>query len=132
MPLFFKSFDSKMASREKLFKAAVEYANQLGRERILTLSHSEDRDNIVITIWYWADEEMKPTDLKKAAAQAARAPSGKPGEPSVRSAGSAPSSDLALGLSGGFAGLKKPMEAREDDLLTRTPTTPPSLDDSLP
>jgi hypothetical protein len=52
----FKAFDSKMASREKLFRAAAEYASQIGRDRLITMSHSEDRDNIVITIWYWTDE----------------------------------------------------------------------------
>jgi hypothetical protein len=52
----FKAFDSKMASREKLFRAAVEYATQIGRERLITMSHSEDHDQIVVTIWYWTDE----------------------------------------------------------------------------
>ena len=59
MRVLFKAFDSKMASREKLFKAASEFASYIGRERLITLSHSEDRDNIVITIWYWGEEEVK-------------------------------------------------------------------------
>jgi hypothetical protein len=59
MRVLFKSFDSKMASREKLFKAASEFASVVGPERLITISHSEDRDNIVITIWYWGDEELK-------------------------------------------------------------------------
>jgi len=59
MRVLFKAFDSKMASREKLFKAASEFASYIGPERLITLSHSEDRDNIVITIWYWGDEEVK-------------------------------------------------------------------------
>lgn len=59
MPVFFKVFDSKMASREKLFKAAVEFANKIDRERLINITHSEDRDNIVITIWYWAEQEEK-------------------------------------------------------------------------
>lgn len=59
----FKAFDSKMASREKLFKAAAEFASQIPKERMITLSHSEDRDNIVITIWYWTDEP-EGTEIK--------------------------------------------------------------------
>jgi hypothetical protein len=59
MRVLFKAFDSKMASREKLFKAASEFASHVGPERLITLSHSEDRDNIVITIWYWGEEELK-------------------------------------------------------------------------
>lgn len=60
MKVFFKVYDSKMASREKLFKAATEFANQIGQERLITLTHSEDRDNVVITVWYWAEAEEKP------------------------------------------------------------------------
>ena len=33
----FKAFDSKLASREKLFRAAVEYASQIGRDRLITM-----------------------------------------------------------------------------------------------
>jgi hypothetical protein len=60
MRVLFKAFDSKMASREKLFKAASDFANQVGKDRLITLTHSEDRDNIVITIWYWGEEEIRP------------------------------------------------------------------------
>lgn len=125
MRLFFKAFDSKMASREKLFKAAVEFANQIGRERLMTLSHSEDRDNIVITIWYWAEEEIKPQDLKRIAAQASRT-TPVPGA-TPRPGGS----DLPIGLSGGFAAIPKTLAQEQRDL-GQTPTTPPSIDDSLP
>src|SRR5262245_15898572 len=59
MRVLFKAFDSKMASREKLFKHAAEFASNIGPDRLITMSHSEDRDNIVITIWYWGDEEIK-------------------------------------------------------------------------
>ena len=52
----FKAFDSKMASRDKLFRAATEFATQIGRDNLITLTHSEDRDNIVISIWYWTTE----------------------------------------------------------------------------
>jgi hypothetical protein len=118
MRLFFKAFDSKMASREKLFKAAAEFANGIGRERLQTLSHSEDRDNIVITIWYWAEDEIKQQDLKRAEAQKARS--------------GAAGSDLPLGLSGGFAALKNPATEEPDRSLTRTPPEPPAMDKSLP
>ena len=65
MKVFFKIYDSKMASREKLFKVATEFANQIGPDRLITLTHSEDRDNIVLTIWYFTDE---PESKGKAAA----------------------------------------------------------------
>jgi hypothetical protein len=126
MRLFFKVFDSKMASREKLFKAAVEFANQIGRDRLMTLSHSEDRDNIVITIWYWAEEELKPQDMKRiAAAQTAR-----PGAATPRPGGA----ELPIGLSGGFSALPKNFRDEEDEAtLSRTPDVPPtSMDESKP
>ncbi|MFN4258229.1 MAG: hypothetical protein ACK4RK_02970 [Gemmataceae bacterium] len=57
MRVLFRSFDSKMASREKLFKAASEFASKLGQENLINITHSEDRDNIVITIWYWGEQD---------------------------------------------------------------------------
>ena len=64
MRITFKAFDSKMASREKLFKAAIEFANKLDRKDLLNITHSEDRDNIVITVWYWTEEPDKGAEMK--------------------------------------------------------------------
>jgi len=66
MRITFKAFDSKMASREKLFKAGLEFANKLKREDIVSITHTEDRDNIVLTVWYWTDEVDKGLEIKKA------------------------------------------------------------------
>ncbi|MBL8799827.1 MAG: hypothetical protein JNM56_38450 [Planctomycetia bacterium] len=66
MRITFKAFDSKMASREKLFKAGLEFANKLKREDIISITHTEDRDNIVLTVWYWTDEVDKGQEIKKA------------------------------------------------------------------
>jgi hypothetical protein len=64
MRITFKALDSKMASREKLFRAAVEFANKIDRKDLITITHSEDRDNIVITVWYWTDEPDKTAEIK--------------------------------------------------------------------
>jgi len=64
MRLVFKSFDSKMASREKIFKAVVDFANKIDRKDLINLTHSEDRDNIVVTIWYWTDEPDRGVEMK--------------------------------------------------------------------
>jgi len=64
MRITYKSFDSKMASREKLFKAVVDYVNKISRQDLITLTHSEDRDNIVVTIWYWTDEVDKGAEIR--------------------------------------------------------------------
>jgi hypothetical protein len=74
MRITFKALDSKMASREKLFRAAVEFANKIDRKDLITITHSEDRDNIVITVWYWTDEPDKTAEIKaKRSADLARA-----------------------------------------------------------
>jgi hypothetical protein len=65
MRIVYKSFDSKMASREKLFKAVVDFANRIERKDLITLTHSEDRDNIVVTIWYWTDEADKGAEIRQ-------------------------------------------------------------------
>src|ERR1700683_375849 len=65
MRVLFKSWDSKMASREKLFKAATEFATKLGQDRLINITHSEDRDNIVITLWYWGDQEEREEKVVK-------------------------------------------------------------------
>jgi hypothetical protein len=64
MRIVYKSFDSKMASREKLFKAVVDFANRIERKDLITLTHSEDRDNIVVTVWYWTDEVDKNAEIR--------------------------------------------------------------------
>jgi len=77
MRVTFKAFDSKMASREKLFKAALDFANKVPREDLITISHTEDRDNIVVTIWYYTDEVDKTAEVKaKRGADVAGLPSG--------------------------------------------------------
>ncbi|MBY0526440.1 MAG: hypothetical protein K2R98_23805 [Gemmataceae bacterium] len=101
MRVLFKAFDSKMASREKLFKHASEFATQVGRERLITMSHSEDRDNIVITIWYWGDEEIRKTETKPKAATTSKAAA-------EETTSAAP---------------KPVTESEAEELLGRTPTT---------
>lgn len=77
MRITFKAFDSKMASREKLFKAGLEFANKLEPDKLITITHSEDRDNIVLTVWYWTEEVDKAAQIKaQVAADVAKLPSG--------------------------------------------------------
>src|ERR1700729_3095456 len=63
MRITFKAFDSKMASREKLFKAAMEFTNKPDRKYLVNITHSEDRDNIVIPVWYWTEEADKAAEV---------------------------------------------------------------------
>jgi len=51
----FKVFRGVMASWPDLFQQASEFATQLGRERLITLSHSEDQQDGVVAVWFWGD-----------------------------------------------------------------------------
>ena len=46
-----------MASWDELFSQAAEFATTLGRERLITISHSADHSDGVVTVWYWESEE---------------------------------------------------------------------------
>lgn len=41
---------------DQLFERAAAFANDIGRERLIGISHSEDKDDGVIAVWYWSQE----------------------------------------------------------------------------
>ena len=51
----FKMFRGTMASWESLFADAAAFATTVGRERLITISHSEDQQDGVVAVWYWAE-----------------------------------------------------------------------------
>ena len=51
----FKFFRTTMRSWQTLFAEAAEFASKLGPERLITISHSEDKDDGVVTVWYWSE-----------------------------------------------------------------------------
>jgi len=40
-----------------LFQQAAEFATRLGRDRLITIAHSEDQQDGVVAVWYWADSD---------------------------------------------------------------------------
>ena len=40
---------------EALFQSVADFATDLGRDRVVTISHSEDRGSAVVTVWFWED-----------------------------------------------------------------------------
>ncbi len=57
----FKAFESQLSTRQKILQKAADFASQVGRERLISITHSEDRDDEVVTIWYWDEpREGKP------------------------------------------------------------------------
>ena len=53
MQVNFKHFRSSMSSWDKLFRQAAEFATQVGPQRVISISHSEDQNDGVVTVWYW-------------------------------------------------------------------------------
>ena len=52
----YKVFRGTFATWETLFSEAAEFATELGPERVISISHSEDDDDGVVAVWYWTDE----------------------------------------------------------------------------
>jgi hypothetical protein len=42
---------------DELFADVARFATLIGKDRVLTISHSEDNNDAVVTVWYWS--EMK-------------------------------------------------------------------------
>lgn len=57
----YKMFRGTLKSWDALFTEASEFASQLPRERMISVSHSADQGHGVVTVWYWADAK-DPTD----------------------------------------------------------------------
>jgi len=51
----FEFFESGFKSWSELFAEAAEFANALGRDRVISISHSADHNKGVVTVWYWAE-----------------------------------------------------------------------------
>lgn len=53
----FRMFRGVMTSWPALFQSAAEFATDVGRDRLITISHSEDNEDGVIAVWYWGDAD---------------------------------------------------------------------------
>ena len=51
----FKMFRGTIATWDELFAEAAAFATTVDRERLITISHSEDQQDGVVAVWYWAD-----------------------------------------------------------------------------
>ena len=49
----FEIFRSGMSSWESLFEEAADFASRIGPEDLINISHSEDSNEGVVTVWYW-------------------------------------------------------------------------------
>jgi hypothetical protein len=53
MPVRFQLFKSTMKSWNDLCGEAAAFASEKGKERLITISVSEDHNEGVIVVWYW-------------------------------------------------------------------------------
>jgi hypothetical protein len=44
-----------MATWDQLFTQAAAFASSVGPDRLISISHSEDQQDGVVTVWYWAE-----------------------------------------------------------------------------
>jgi hypothetical protein len=49
----FEIFRSHTESWETLVQHAAEFAAGIGPEKLISISHSEDSNEGVVTVWYW-------------------------------------------------------------------------------
>ena len=49
----YEIFRGTLATWESLFDQAAEFANSLGPERLISISHSEDKEDGVVAVWFW-------------------------------------------------------------------------------
>ena len=55
MTVRFKMFRGTLATWDQLFAEAAEFATRLGRDRVISISHSEDQQDGVVAVWYWGE-----------------------------------------------------------------------------
>ncbi len=49
-------------SWDELFSEATEFATDLGPDRVVNLSHSTDKQEALVVVWYWTDVAVTPAD----------------------------------------------------------------------
>jgi hypothetical protein len=64
MRVVHRHFSSSAASWESLFDEAAAFATRVGRDRLISISHSHNGPNLgglgVVTVWYWEGDEGGP------------------------------------------------------------------------
>ena len=54
--VYFEVFMSSFKSWDSLFAEAAAFAESIGPENLISISHSEDQNKGVVTVWYWSKE----------------------------------------------------------------------------
>jgi len=51
----FRHFRDRWKSWEELFQEAADFAGTVGPQRLISISHSADQSDGVVTVWYWKE-----------------------------------------------------------------------------
>ena len=49
----YRIFRGTMVSWDGLCDEATEFASGIGKDRVISISHSEDANDGVVVVWYW-------------------------------------------------------------------------------
>jgi hypothetical protein len=50
-------FRGTLITWDQLFADAAAFATTLGRERLITISHSADHSDGIVAVWYWGSPD---------------------------------------------------------------------------
>jgi hypothetical protein len=53
----YQIFRATFETWDELFSKAADFATEIGRDRLIGFSHSEDKSDGVVTVWFWSQEE---------------------------------------------------------------------------
>ena len=59
MKLKFQKFSAYIKSWEQVFQEAADFATSVGRENVVSISHSEDHNEAIVTVWYWTNSRSR-------------------------------------------------------------------------
>ena len=51
----YKMFRGTFETWDQLFAKAADFASTLSPEQLINISHSEDNNDGVVTVWFWSD-----------------------------------------------------------------------------
>jgi hypothetical protein len=56
MRVNFRIFQSSFSSWKSLFQEAADFAGTIAPDHLITISHSADKGEGVVCVWFWEDE----------------------------------------------------------------------------
>jgi len=60
MRVDYRVFRDQAKRWENLFYEASDFATRLGPGRVINISHAEDHQETIVTVWYWTREPDTP------------------------------------------------------------------------